>query len=384
MSTEQRFRWLWIFVLLAVPVLAFIWAFPEGLGLPLVDAHVYAAAIDKWMAGSDVYSFTTTVNVLYPPVFLYTGGFLASALTPHAGWMIFLALHIIAAISLPFLLYRFYLRGHDVGLAWFFWFYFAAPGFLGILALKFGNIATLGYTLMLSAAIPGLKRNNWVAFYLGVFLCCSIKITFLPMLLLPLLCGRKQWLGAIGCGLASIAGLYSQKLLVPELYSRFQENLRMQAENMGDVGKGVFAMLFHITHKLNYKSLTVPLLGHAAVALVVLLLLVHLRRIGHDQSLPEWPALVVTGILFTMPRVNYYDLCVVVPLIFVLAIRILRIPAPRLIYLGLFVISIPCMIYARDTILNGVVGSLTALALFFMVAIRLARGSGQESLEILQ
>lgn len=247
---------------------------------------------------------------------------------------------------------------------------------MGISALKWGNIATISYVRMLLAGIPGIKRNRWAAFYVSVFLCSTIKITFLPMLLLPLFCGRKQWLGAIGCGLASVAGLYSQKLLVPELYARFQQSLHMQAEQMGDVGKGVFAVLFHLLHRLHHENLAVPLAGHATVALAVLALLVYLRRRGYDEKLPEWPALIVAGILFVMPRVNLYDLCVVVPLVYGVAISIVRIPHAQLLYLCLLVISIPPMIYAPNTILNGAVGSLAALVLFFSIAFRLTKETG--------
>jgi peptidoglycan biosynthesis protein MviN/MurJ (putative lipid II flippase) len=199
--------------------------------------------------------------------------------------------------------------------------------------------------------------------------------------LLPLFCGRKQWLGAIASGLACLAGLYSQKLLMPELYAQFQNSLHLQAEDMGDVGKGVFGIIFHLLHKLHHENLMLALAGHAAVAIVVLALLVFLRRRGYNQKLPEWPALIVVGILLITPRANLYDLCVLVPLVYGAAISIVQIPRAWLAYLCLFVISLPPIIYARDTILNGAVGSLTALGLFFAIAYKLSKLPAPEALQ---
>jgi hypothetical protein len=381
MSMRRPSQWLWTLMLLAVPIVAVFWIFPEGFGLPLVDGRGYADSLDKWADGADVYVFRNGFNFLYPPVFLYAGGFLARILTPSVGWLVFLLLHIAAGVSLPFVLSRFYLGTREVSLPRFYWLYFAAPGLVGICALKWGNIATICYVLMLLAGVPGLRRNQWAAFYICVFLCSSVKITFLPMLLLPLFCGRKQWLGTIGCGLACIAGLYSQKFLMPELYARFQNSLHLQAEDMGDVGKSVFGVIFHLLHKLHHENLMLALAGHAAVAIVVLALLVYLRRRGYDQKLQEWPALILAGILFITPRANLYDLCVVVPLVYGAAISIVRIPRARLVYLCLFVISLPPIIYARDTILNGALGSLTALGLFFAIAFKLSKLPAPEALQ---
>jgi hypothetical protein len=369
---RSHFPRLWTVILLAVPVSATFWIFPEGVGLPLVDARVYAIALYKWINGADVYAFTDGVNFLYPPVFLYAGGSLARFLTPSVGWIVYLALHVVAVTSLPYFLYRFYLHARDVSLPWFYWLYFAAPGFLGISSLKFGNIASICYLIMILSGALGLKHNQWTVFYFCVFVCATIKITFLPMLLLPVFCGRRQWLGAISCGAACMTGLYLQKLFVPLLYARFQQNLQLQAENMGDVGKGVFAFLFHVLHRLHHESLVLPLIGHVIVTLLVLAALLYLRQCGYNQTLPEWPALTLAGILLIMPRVNFYDLSVFVPLIYAAAIRILPIPRARLVYLCLFVISLPPMIWARDTILNGAVGSLASLVLFFLIAFKLA------------
>src|SRR5271170_3242441 len=87
----------------------------EGFHFDLVDARVYAPAVHDWLSGEDAYRITPQVSLLYlyPPVFLYTSGWLARLLTSQVGWMVFLTLHFAAALSLPWMLYRFYLRESD-------------------------------------------------------------------------------------------------------------------------------------------------------------------------------------------------------------------------------------------------------------------------------
>ena len=75
--------------------------------------------------------------------------------------------------SLPFLPAG--VRLHAAGLYWLF---FAAPGFLGLLALRTGNIAVICWGAMLLAGSLGLIRNRWFVFYVVVFLCCPSRSLF--------------------------------------------------------------------------------------------------------------------------------------------------------------------------------------------------------------
>ena len=373
---EKPYPPLWILFALLVPILALYYKIsPEGFHFDLVDAHVYAVAIHDWLSGQDAYRITPQASLLfvYPPVFLYAVGWLARLLTPQVGWMVFLTLHFAASLALPWILYRSYLRESDCTLPGFYWLFFAAPGFLGLLALRTGNIAVICWAAMLLAGSLGLIRNRWFVFYVVVFLCCSIKITFLPILLLPALCGRKQWPGIAVCAIAAAAGLWSQRWLAPTLYEHFQRNLKMQASVMGDVGKGAFGILFHILHKAHHHGLLIPIAGYAIVALAVIAALVALSRRGRAGSFVSWPALVLIGILFMTPRVNYYDLCLGFPLAIVMLVRVLEIKNPYLLYVCLFVPSIAFLVRSPDTALNGGYEAMTILVFFFLTYAVLAK-----------
>ncbi len=364
----------WVLFAFVVPMLALYQKIsPEGFHFDLVNARVYAAAINEWLSGRDPYHFTLQMNLLYPPVFLYAGGWLARLLTPHVGWMVFLALHFAAAVALPWVLYRFYLRDSNCTLPGFYWLFFAAPGFLGLLALRTGNIAVICWSAMLLAGSLGLIRNRWFVFYAVVFLCCAIKITFLPMLLLPAFCGRKQWPGIAVCAIAAATGLWAQRRFTPTLYEHFQQNLKMQASVIGDVGKGVFGVLFHILHKAHHQEFLIPIAGYAIVALAVIAALVALSRRGCASSFVSWPALVLIAILFMTPRVNYYDLCLGFPLAFVVLVRELGIKNPYVLYVCLFVPSIAFLVRSPDTALNGGYEAMTILVFFFLTYAALAK-----------
>jgi hypothetical protein len=373
---EKPYPPLWILFAFLVPILALYYKIsPEGFHFDLVDARVYAVAIHDWLSGEDAYRITPQASLLYvyPPVFLYVAGWLARLLTPQVGWIVYLTLHIVATLALPWILYRFYLLESDCRLQGFYSLFFAAPGFLGLLALRTGNIAVICWAAMLLAGSRGLIRNRWFVFYVVVFLCCSIKITFLPILLLPALCGRKQWPGIAVCAIAAAAGLWAQRWLTPTLYEHFQRNLKMQGSVMGDMGKGAFGILFHILHKAHHPGLLIPTAGYAIVALAVMAALVALRRRGCAGSFVSWPALVLTGILFMTPRVNYYDLCFGMPLAIVMLVRVLRIKNPYLLYVCLFGPSIAFLVRSPDTALNGGFEAMTILVFFFLTYAGLAK-----------
>jgi hypothetical protein len=339
----------------------------------LVDAHVYASAIQRWMAGGDPYLYTPDSGLpyLYPPVFILVGTTLAHLLTGHFGWLLYVALHIISALTLPWVLYRHYLRDASVSLATFYVLFFAAPGFLGFAAFVTGNIAIICYAAMLSAGIRGLRLNRWTLFYLAVFCCSSIKITFLAMLLLPLLCGEGQFFSSAGCAAATLSGLLAQRWISPSLYSRFTKNLEIPAQS-GDVGKSLFGVIFHILHSLNRRGLLIiPTLAYGLAAIAIIAVLGTLRTRGAKRSLPSWYALVLVGILFAMPRLEYYDLCIAFPLAFCIFIDTVVPKYPTLLYLFLSIPSLYFLVRTAGKATNGGVEALAILLFWGWSAYRM-------------
>jgi hypothetical protein len=358
-------RWLLIISAFFVTV-AYFKVSPDSFQLYLVDAHVYGTAIQQWMAGADPYRFTAEVNFLYPPVFLYVGAALARLFTPHVGWLLYLALHIASSLSLPWILYRYYLKSDSMGLAAFYVLFFAAPGFLGLEAFVIGNIAVICYTVMLLAGVRGLGRNNWTLFYLAVFCCCSIKITFAPMLLLPLLCGERQLVNSSMCAGASVTGLLAQRWFAPSLFARFTHNLQLQTTQMGDVGKGLVGVIFHIIHKLNLPGLLiVPALVYGVSAIAIVAVLIVLKGRGVKALRPSWYSLVLVGLLFTIPRLNPYDLCVAFPLAFCFFTDATKTRQPAFLYL---LLSIPSLFFLLRDVNSAFNGGLAGLAILAMWA----------------
>jgi hypothetical protein len=357
-------RWLLIVSAFLVAV-AYFRISPESFQLYLVDAHVYTSAIQQWMAGADPYRPNTELNFVYPPVFLYASAALARLFTPHVGWLLYLTLHIASSLSLPWILYRYYLKSDSMGLATFYVLFFAAPGFLGLEAFVTGNIAIICYTVMLLAGVRGLGRNKWTLFYLAVFCCCSIKITFAPMLLLPLLCGEGQLVNSLMCAGASLTGLFAQRWIAPSLYARFTHNIQLQATQLGDVGKGLLGVVFHIFHKLNLPGLLlVPVLVYGVSAIAIVAALVVLKRRGVKALPPSWYALVLVGLLLTLPRPNYYDLCVAFPLAFCLFTDAAKTRQPVFLYLLLAIPSLFFLLRDSNSAFNGGIEVLTILAMW--------------------
>jgi hypothetical protein len=364
LDTQQQDnpRWYWILLLL-IPTMALylkLVGWPPGL----VDAHVYRSAVATWLGGKTPYHFNSTVNFLYPPVFLLALAAIRRAIVFHGFWPLYLTLHVCATLLLPWLLFRYFLQKRAWTLFGFYFLFFAAPGFLGILALWFGNIACICWAAMLAAAIYGLERNRWLLFYIAVFVCASIKITFLPVLLLPCLCGERQFLKSILCAASALAGLEAQALMFPSLFAQFREILALETTNMGDVGKGAFGIFFHLLHPLHVHGLVLPVAGYLIVVLLVLGMLLRLKHIYGDRQPDSWPALVLLGVLFIIPRVQFYDLCLGFPLAFILATRLLRIRRQLFLYAMLFLFSLPWFIWTRDRVFNGGYESLLIFVLF--------------------
>jgi hypothetical protein len=377
---ETRYPTKWgLFALIPLSYLSYRFFFPHGLQFFPVDAHVYGTALTDWLAGIDPYLIVPHRAMLfnYPPVFLYAGGALARILTPHLGWIVYLMFHFAAVGILPLILHRHFLHEKDCALVGLYWLFFAAPGFLGLLALETGNIAVLCYTAMLLAAIPGLTRKRWLIFYLSVLLCASVKITYLPMLLLPLLCGRRQWLWAAACVVACVLGLAAQRWFQPALYSSWVHNLAVQNKSFGDVGQGEFGIVFHVLHKIHRDSFLIPMAAYALVSLTVLGLLGWLWRRGCANTFSAWPALVLTGILPITPRVTYYDLCICSPLAFVMGTAALRM-RHWMIY-GLYIcLLIPSMVFIRlgqFRALDGGFEAVTIMIFFFVTCATLVKGT---------
>ena len=358
--------WFWVLAALFITAVYF-WLRPQAFHLILIDCGVYATAIDTWRSGGDPYLFVSGADLpfVYPPLFLYLGATFARLLGPHIGWIVYVTLHLIATAAIPWILYRFYLQSTTVGPIAVYALYFAAPGFIGMLATETGNIAVMGYALLLLAAVPGLRRNKWLLFYLAVLLCTIAKPSFLPFLLLPVFFGQRQILWAVLTGLLSAVGLIAQRWAAPTLYTRFSETLAKRTREVGDVGVSVFGLVFHVLRNLHLPGqLVLPVLAYGALILTVLTVLFLLRS---RPRTPPWYALVLLGVLFLNPRLEYYDFCIAFPLAFFVFVE--RIPARISVplYLAIVFPALFFLIRHRDSVANGGIGAI-AILIFWAVS----------------
>jgi len=370
--------WPWVLAALFITALYFHLR-PQAFHLILIDCGVYATAIDTWMAGGDPYRFVSGADLpfVYPPVFLYVGAAIARLLTPHTGWIIYVTLHLLATASIPWILYRFYLPRATTGPLAVYALYFAAPGFVGMLATETGNIAVMAYALLLLTAVPGLRKNKWVYFYVAVLLCATAKPSFLPFLLLPVLFGSRQLLWAILTGSTAAAGLLSQRWIAPHLYARFTETLAKRTTEVGDVGVSVFGLVFHVLHNLHLPGqLILPALAYGAMALTILVQLVLLR--GRNRT-PTWCALVLLGVLFLNPRLEYYDFCVAFPLAFFVFVRTVPLRYGIPLYLALALPALFFLVHHRDSVANGGLGAIAILFFWAASCFRLLRTPAPEA-----
>jgi hypothetical protein len=144
---------------------------------------------------------------------------------------------------------------------------------------------------------------------------------------------------------------------------------------LGDDGKGVFGILFHIAHKLHHESVLLPIAGFGLTAGCVAAGLLVVRRRRLDTQLSFWPALVLVGGIFLTPRVNYYDLCLAFPLVFCIAFQNMAKWKTLLIYLALFLPSLAFMIRGRDTAWNG---GLEGIFILMMLMVLLGQVIGAQ------
>jgi hypothetical protein len=341
-----------------------------------VDAHAYARGLRFWLKGADPYQHQSFMNFLYPPIVLLSGAFLETQIRFSLLTAAYILAHVTAAFILPYILYRYYLKESRLSLLTFYFLFFFSPGLLGLTALETGNVALICYSIMLIAGIPGINGNNWMRFYLALCCCSMIKITFLPFLLLPLLCGTGQAVASICCGAIALTSLELQAWLFPDLYYRFKTLLMFQSMQLGDDGKGAFGILFHISHKLHEHSLALPLLGYLIVSACVAVYFGAAKRRGIDKLLPYWPALLLVGALFLTPRVNYYDLCIGFPIVFSLFSRRLTTLRYTVFYILMLIPSLLFSFKFRDNAMNGGFEFVLMLGMFSLEIFRQARVIG--------
>lgn len=186
------------------------------------DIPIFKSAVGEWLAGRSPYSSQVApLYYIYPPIFIFIAGGFVRLVGPHVALVLYLIAHFAATPALPLVLARYMLRQPWLTPLVALLLFFVGPLYMGEEALFCCNVATLIYCSVFIAAMPGVLRNRWGWFYLAVIAVTLTKFTLLPLLLLPLFAGKKQWGKSIATA-AVVGVLYVvQKAEWPSLYAGY-------------------------------------------------------------------------------------------------------------------------------------------------------------------
>ncbi len=183
------------------------------------------------------------------------------------------------------------------------------PGLLADITIVVGNIAYPLYGLILSAAIPGWKRNKWLWFYLAVLAASICKIPMLTLLAFPVLVGKRQWVPASTTAATGVLLFAIQPLLWPVQFKEYLLAVRLAFEWVHSFGfgpAGILGSLLCAMKKPYSPATTIAYLVWAAALGSLLLAISHrVRRNGHLREL--WLPVALVGAILMNPRVTFYD-----------------------------------------------------------------------------
>jgi hypothetical protein len=346
------------------------WLENHGLSLHdfvLTNEQVYSDALADWRSRADPYrTIHGALRFVYPPIFLYVGGFLARLVPDHIGWYLYILVHVASTIALPIVLARFYFCQTWLNAGFALLIFFAEPRFTGIMALGNGNIASLLYLIAFLAMIPGLRANRWTLFYLAVFIGALVKLPLLLLLLLPLLTADGQWRSCALCTGAIAAAYGLQRAFLPDLYAGYQWSLVQQMTVIHHYGYGVLGIAAGVEYKLygTVSSLPTVLTGIFSAALIVALFLLR-RRIDQPASNHLWLSLLVVSVVLVSPRILNYDSDIALLAAFVISVNVLH--TRRLLTL-LVVLYVPSLFVPFLIKAQTLVGSYETLLLLLAFA----------------
>ncbi|WP_263355907.1 hypothetical protein [Acidicapsa ligni] len=352
----------------------------------LEDLPVYAHALRDWQAGRSPYNAELSpLYFLYPPAFLYMAGWLSHLVPEGWGAWVYVGAHVAAVCAIPLVLARYFFRRPWLGLLLAELVFVAEPRFTALLALCGANVASLFYCLAFAAAVPGLRRNRWELFYLVVFLGGITKITFLALLLLPVLIGKRQWGRSIVCGVAVAGTNLAEQVLLPGLYAGYQWSVLQAILVQRHYGYGVFGVLAFFDDKRHHAVGLWPYAVSALLALGITLGLLVLRRRLEDGSADGgllagnavWVALVVMAVVLVNPREMQYDVDIALFAAFVVFVTALRVRWPLLLMVAWFLPSLVVPRVIHSPVLYGVYETLLVLGAFGVGYWWLWRGAGR-------
>jgi hypothetical protein len=184
------------------------------------------------------------------------------------------------------------------------------PGMLHCGVILSGNIAYLLYGLVLTTALFGWRRGQWLWFYAAVLIASCFKAPYLCLLAIPVFSARRQWLPAgmaAGAGVALFAG---QSLFWPSEFAHYLLAVEKQFSLNHDFGASPAGVLGYFLQNTQGAFEFVPALFYFGYAALILLALGTLSRryLRGELSAPQYLPVLLIGVILLNPRHIEYDL----------------------------------------------------------------------------
>ena len=183
------------------------------------------------------------------------------------------------------------------------------PGLLCDQTILSGNLAFILYGLVLTAAIPGWRRNKWLLFYAAVLVASICKPPMLTLLAFPIIVGKRQWAPACIVGTSGCVLFAVQPLLWPAQFKEFSLAVQLVLDWAHDFGFSPSGQLGRLLwqNKLPYFRATTLayLVWAAAFASLLLAISRHIHRNPHLRE--QWIPIALTGTILLNPRIIFYD-----------------------------------------------------------------------------
>ncbi|MBV8673374.1 MAG: hypothetical protein JOZ33_08070 [Acidobacteriaceae bacterium] len=366
--------WYLIAVLLAAAVcrtLYLHWLEYHGLSLQsftLLGESIYANALRDWRSGLDPYRTAQgAMRFVYPPAFLYVGGFLARVLPGQVGWYLYPTILVASIVALPVVLARFYFCQTWLNAGFALLIFFGEPRLTGILALINGNIASILYLIAFVAGVPGLRTNRWALFYVAVFVAAIVKGPFLLLLLLPLLTGTRQWRNSALCVAALVMAYLLQRAAWPELYAGYSSSLEQELTLFHHYGYGIWGLAAGLEYKLSggFGRLASVLSGLLSMVLILALFVLR-PRISSPGCNCLWISLVLLSSVLANPRILPYDADIALMAAYVIFVIVLQ---TRRLLLLLILLFLPSLFVPHLVHASSLAGSYETLLLLLAFAV---------------
>jgi hypothetical protein len=226
------------------------------------------------------------------------------------------------------------------------------PGLLLYDSVLGGNVAFILFGLILLACWRGWTRERWLAFYAAVLLASCFKPTYLTLLAIPLLSGRRQWIPASVAATAGIGLFAVQPYLWPVSFHNYLLAIDRIFSFNNDFGSGPAGRLGASLAALHLPYTLPSVLVYLAGSLLVLFFLFRFAasyRAGL-LSREQWIPLMMLGVLLLNPRLIEYE---IFPSTFFMAFVAYRLIAssarPRLVATLLFPVWIGANYFANGS-----------------------------------